>query len=220
MTVKNVLIVGCGSLYGKDLTQSLQNKGYTIYGISGTPTSNMNVLTVDWNTCAIPNFEKFLRNLPSVDLIVFNQNSPALTDNYNKLNSIDIFEVWQRAKKWSQSHYINCILPTHILHTLVLTNKINNDTCIAWVLSHSMFGKNQLSPVDYVGQKYQNYIMMKTLALNNPQIFIGINPGKIDATNSVGKAENLANFLSNSNKDYSGKLFVQTNHSVVEYDPG
>jgi hypothetical protein len=220
MTAKNVLIIGCGSLYGKDLAQSLQNKGHTIYGISGTSTSDLNILTVDWNTCAISDFEKFLRNLPCIDLIVFNQNSPALTDNYNKLSSVDIFEVWKRAKKWSQSHYVNCILPTHLLHTLVLTNKVNDNTCIAWMLSNSMFGKDQLSPVDYVGQKYQNYVMMKTLALNNPQIFIGINPGKIDSTNSVEKAKNLANFLSNNNKEYSGKLFSQIDDNIVEYNLG
>jgi hypothetical protein len=216
MTVKNALIIGCGSLYGKDLSQSLQNKGYAIYGISGTTTPDQNILTVDWNACVISDFEKFLRKLPCIDLIVFNQNSPALTDNYNKLNSLDIFEVWKRAKKWSQSHYVNCILPTHLLHTLVLINKVNNHTCITWMLSNSMFGKDQLSPVDYVGQKYQNYIMMKTLALNNPQIFIGINPGKIDATNSVKKAKNLADFLFNNNKDYSGKLFSQTDDSIVD----
>jgi len=220
MTVKNALIIGCGSLYGKDLSESLQNKSYNIYGISSTATPDLNVLTVDWNTCTIPDFEKFLRKLPCLDLIVFNQNSPALTDDYNKLSSVDIFEVWKRAKKWSQSHYVNCILPTHLLHTLVSTNKVSNHTCIAWMLSSSMFGKNQISPVDYVGQKYQNYIMMKTLAVNNPQIFIGINPGKIDVTNSVKKAKDLTDFLFNNKKEYSGKLFYQTDYGIVEYEPG
>ena len=220
MTVKNALIIGCGSLYGKDLSESLQNKSYNIYGISSTAMPDLNVLTVDWNTCNIPDFEKFLRKLPCIDLIVFNQNSPALTDDYNKLSSVDIFEVWKRAKKWSQSHYVNCILPTHLLHTLVSTNKVSNQTCIVWMLSNSMFGKTQMSPVDYVGQKYQNYIMMKTLALNNPQIFIGINPGKIDVTNSVKKAKDLADFLFNNNKEYSGKLFSQTDNGIVEHEPG
>ena len=61
MTVKTALVIGCGSLYGKDLLESLKNKGYNIYGISGTTTTDPNILTVDWNTCAIPDFEKFLR---------------------------------------------------------------------------------------------------------------------------------------------------------------
>jgi hypothetical protein len=219
MTVKNALIVGCGSLYGKDLSESLKNKGYNIYGISGTTTTDTSILTVDWNTCTIPDFEKFLRKLPGIDLIVFNQNSPALTDDYTKLSSVDIFEVWKRAKKWNQSHYVNCILPTHLLHTMVLTNKVNDHTCVAWMLSNSMFGKDPLSPVDYVGQKYQNYIMIKALARNNPQIFIGISPGKIDASNSVKKSKDLADFLFGNNKR-SGKLFVQTDNGIVEYEPG
>jgi hypothetical protein len=220
MTVKNALIIGCGSLYGKDLSESLKNKGYDIYGISGTTTTDPNILTVDWNTCAIPDFERFLRKLPDIDLIVFNQNSPALTDNYIKLSSVDILEVWKRAKKWNQSHYVNCILPTHLLHTLVLTNKVNDHTCVAWMLSVSMFGKNPLSPVDYVGQKYQNHAMMKTLALHNPQIFMGIHPGKINVDNSVKKAKELADFLFNNNKECSGKLFCQTDNGIIEYEPG
>ena len=62
--------------------------------------------------------------------------------------------------------------------------------------------------------------MMKTLALNNPQIFIGINPGKIDVTNSVNKAKDLADFLFYNNKEDSGKLFSQTDNGIVEYEPG
>jgi hypothetical protein len=136
------------------------------------------------------------------------------------LGSVNIFEVWKRAKKWGQSHYVNCILPTQLLHTLVLTNKVNDHTCVTWMLSKSMFGQDPLIPVDYVGQKYQNYVMMKTLALNNTQIFIGINPGKIDVTNSVKKSKDLADFLFNTNKEYSGKLFFQTDNGIAEYEPG
>jgi hypothetical protein len=220
MTSLNALIVGCGSLYGKELAQQLENNGYALYGISGSDTQNTNILKVDWNTCAIQDFEKFLRRLPQLDLIVFNQNSPALIDEYTKLHSVDIIEIWKRAKRWNQSHYVNCILPTHILHTLSLTNKLTDRTCVTWMLSSSMFGNTHVAPVDYVGQKYQNYIMMKTMSLNNSQIFIGVCPGKIDDKNRIDKATILSDFLNNVDHTCSGKLFVQNEHSIAEYQPG
>jgi len=220
MTGRNALLIGCGSKYGKDLAQSLQNKGWAVHGISGTQQSDPDTLTVDWNTCVISDFEKFLRKLPSLDLVVFNQNSPALTEGYSKLGSVDILEVWKIAKKWSQSHYVNCVLPTHILHTLALTHKITNDTCISWILSNGMFGKNPSIPVDYVAQKYQNFVMLKNMAANNPQIFIGISPGNINTNNSMEQSKCLANFLSHCKKTYSGKLFNQIGNDIVEYDPG
>lgn len=212
----NALIVGCGSLYGKELAQQLEQNGYTVYGISGTISQNLNILNIDWNTCAIQDFEKFLRKLPQIDLIVFNQNSPALTDEYLKLTSVDIIEIWKRAKRWHQSHYVNCILPTHLLHTLALTKKINKHACITWVVSAAMFGEKIGVPVDYVGQKYQNYTTMKTMSLNNPQIFVGICPGTINDQNRINKAGVLVNFLINIDNNHSGKLFCQTENSITE----
>ena len=220
MKLFNALIIGCGSLYGKELTQQLEQNGYMAYGISGTTSQDLNILNVNWDTCAIQDFEKFLRKLPQIDLIVFNQNSPALTDEYVKLNSVDIIEIWKRAKRWNQSHYVNCVLPTHILHTLALTKKLNEHTCITWVVSNAMFGKNIDTPVDYVGQKYQNYTMMKAMSLNNPQIFVGICPGTINDQNRTNKAVALVNFLINVNNDHSGKLFCQNENSITEYQCG
>ena len=216
MTI-NALVIGCGSFYGKEISQQLQNNSYNVYGISGSDTHNPNVLTIDWNNCAIQDFEKFLRKLPQVDLIVFNQNSPALVDEYTKLNSVDIIEIWKRAKRWNQSHYVNCVLPTHILHTLALTNKLADTACITWILSSSMFGKIPNTPIDYIGQKYQNYTVMKKMALNNPQIFIGVCPGKIDDENRTNKANILTNFLINANNTCSGKFFVQKENTIIEY---
>ena len=215
----NALIVGCGSLYGKQLTEQLRKSGYTAYGISGTESAETNTLKIDWNTCGIQDFEKFLRKLPQLDLVVFNQNSPALVDEYIKLNSIDIFSVWKRAKQWNQSHYINCILPTHILHTLALTSKLMDDSTVVWILSKSMIGHDQSTPVDYVGQKYQNYITLKSLSLHNPQTFIGICPGKLDNNNRSHKAKITTDFLTTATKNYSGKLFLQNENGIIESHP-
>lgn len=216
----NALIVGCGGSYGKELTEQLQKFGYVTYGISSTQSMDPTILKIDWNTCGIQDFENFLRKLPQLDLVIFNQNSPALIDEYTKLNSIDILTVWKRAKQWSQSYYVNCILPTHMLHTLALTNKLKENSIVLWLLSKSMFGHVESMPVDYVGQKYQNYTTMKSLSLHNSQTFIGLCPGALDHNNRTNKVEVLIDFLNTVNKDYSGKLFLQNNDNITEFHSG
>lgn len=215
----DALILGCGGSYAQELIEALKKIGYTIHGISGTQSANGNFLKVDWNTCGIQDFEKFLRNLPQINLIVFNQNSPALIDEYIKLNNMNILDVWKRAKQWNQSYYVNCILPTHILHTLSLTKKLKDNSTILWLLSRSMFGHFQSTPIDYVGQKYQNYTTMQALAQHNPQTFIGLCPGTLNAGNINHKVKTLVDFLNVSDKTCSGKLFLQNDNNITEFWP-
>jgi hypothetical protein len=213
----DALIVGCGGSFGKELIEGLEKNGYTIHGISGTQSANEKFLKIDWDTCGIQDFEKFLRNLPQINLIVFNQNSPALIDKYIKLNSMNILDVWKRAKRWNQSHYVNCILPTHILHTLSLTNKLMDSSRVVWILSRSMFGHMQSTPIDYVGQKYQNYTTMQALSQHNPQTFIGLCPGNLDPSNTNYKVKTLVEFLNTVDNTYSGKLFLQNDKGITEF---
>ena len=49
----NALIVGCGSKFGQTLSITLENRGFTVYGISSNTKSDT-VLNVDWQKCFIP----------------------------------------------------------------------------------------------------------------------------------------------------------------------
>jgi hypothetical protein len=202
---KNALVFGCGSKFGLSLATELENCGFLVYGVSGSIETER-VLKIDWDTCFINDFEKFLRNLPKIDLVIFNQNSHALTDNYWQLNSVPIFNIWKQSKQWKQSFYVNCILPTHVLHTLASADNLDNKSQILFMLSASMFNQKP-GPLDYYGQKYQNYINMKKFAKKNTQTFIGVCPGHLDSVVYQLRAQKLINFVTQQNYN-SGQFFM------------
>ena len=206
----NALIVGCGSKFGQTLSIILENRGFTVYGISSNTKSDT-VLNVDWQKCFIPDFEKFLRNLPNLELVIFNQNSPSLTEQYWKLNSAHILDVWKQSKKWHQSYYVNCILPTHIIQSLADTDKINEGAKIVWMLSKKMLS-NYKTNLDYLGQKYQNYKIMQQFAKTNPHTFVGICPGALNSDIYHSTATSMIDLLMQPDlSQHSGQFFAFDN---------
>jgi hypothetical protein len=203
----NALIFGCGSKFGLSLRQELEIAGYTVWGVTGQLSESEQILQVNWNTCDIADFEKFLRKLPPIDLIIFNQNAHGVNDTHWKLSSTHIFEIWKNSKNWKQDYYVNCILPTHVLQTLSTCRKIQEHACVIWMLSLSMFGHQQ-TPPDYIGQKYQNYINLQKLALSNNQTFLGICPRTLTLDNYTTKANSLISFIQHTTSEHSGKFFV------------
>lgn len=213
MTSKNALIVGAGSKFGADLVDSLEQQKYTIYGITGSNIQSNRYLKVNWETCFINDFERYLKNLPNIDLIVFNQNSPALTDACHSYGGISTLELWKRAKMWSQSHFVNCVMPFYLLQTLANADKLNTNSTIGWMVSQAMFLLTP--PMDYAGQKYQNYAMMKELSMQNPQIHVSIDPGEIIKENSKIKADALSIFLNTITKESTGNLFLINSNGQI-----
>ena len=203
----NALIFGCGSKFGLSVRHELETSGYTVWGVTGQPTESEQLLHVNWDMCDIADFEKFLRKLPSIDLIIFNQNATGVTDNHWKLSSVHVFEIWKNLKTWKQNYYVNCILPTQVLQTLSTSGKIQEHACVLWMLSLSMFG-HQHTPPDYIGQKYQNYINLQKFALLNNQTFLGICPGSLTPNNYTAKANLLISFIQHTTSEHSGKFFV------------
>jgi hypothetical protein len=195
MSVSNALIFACGGKFGKSISQVLTNRGFTVYGVSSTIQST-NTLSVNWDNCFINHFEKFLRQLPKIDVVIFNQNSKALNNSVYELGSTHILDIWKQSKQWGQSHYVNCVLPVHALHTLAESNKIDHTSKIVWILSGSMF--TGLAPIDYVGQKYQNYITLQKLAKINLQTFLGVCPGKLTDTVCNTRSQQLIDLLETS----------------------
>jgi len=206
---KNALVIGCGSKLGADLVDSLSKQDYHIYGITGSEIANTTVThhKVDWATVTMTECEKFLRKLPCIDLVIFNQNSSALTEECFKYNTVNIFEIWSRSKKWQQSHYVNCILPIHFLHTLSESKKILDNSVVVWVLSNAVF--TTTGPVDYIGQKFQNLQTLKRFAEYNKQIYIGIDPVTLDA-------DILVKFMLSAAVLNSGKFYSIDKTSVIE----
>jgi len=206
--MKNALLVGGGSKFGAKLTEQLKTY-YTVYGISGSTKSDRQNLNVDWKTCKNQTVEKFLRGLPDIDLIIFNQNYTALNDSCFEFGKEHVFNVWKRSVEWNQAHYVNCILPMYILHTVYDNKHLLPHAVICWMLSSSIFETTENAPVDYKGQKYQNYLSMKRYAENNPHTSIGICISALKQQSDIEKSKVFVDFLQRTDLK-SGQFYNST----------
>jgi hypothetical protein len=204
MTTKNCLLIGCGSKFGLRVLEYLMALGYNINSISGSELKypNVNHLQVDWKTLNVTQIEKFLKELPEIDLIFLNQNSSALnTDDF--LKNKNTLELWKLEKDWSQSYFISCILPFHIIHTVKSAHKI------VWMLSPLIYkhDEKQIGFADYVGNKYQNYLIIKNFSKQIQSICIGLNPDKLLSTKDDVSIKDMIKFVESADKETSGRVF-------------
>lgn len=156
--MKTALLIGCGSKFGLSFQKKLLSLGWTVNAISGTPSTDsndhLNQLVVDWKTFTVADLERFLKKQSSIDLILFNQNSSALSDKSFTIDSYPTVELWKQEKTWLQCYFVSCILPFHIVHTL--QNKFSSETKVAWMLSSFVHSHSNIDHADYIGNKYQN----------------------------------------------------------------
>lgn len=218
--MKTALLLGCGSKFGRVFNDQLLSAGYTIFNISSTNSDNSKQLTVDWNTVNVAHVEKFLRNCPELDLIFFNQNASALSEPCFNTNSKSTLELWKLEKSWSQSYFVSCILPFHVIQTL--GNKCIPSTKIGWMLSSYIYNHptdQRLGLADYIGNKYQNYVLMKTFSQQHRSIFFGINPDNLTNQNYHDTAHQLLMFLENTPADkLNGKVFYYNGTEDHKFD--
>jgi hypothetical protein len=213
--MSNALVIGCGRKFAQSITDNLSSLDYSIYGISSKNFDNSNYLQVDWETCSIFHFEKFIKSLPKLDIILFNQNFPTLDVSSTCLGNQTLDIPFKQSKKWMQAHYVNCILPYHILHSLSTNDKLLEQTTICWMLSGSALRLR--TSVDYSGQKYQNYIMMKQMAANNSQTCVGFCPSHLDGDSIDTQASALVKLLTNIQETQSSKIFkTNSDNECVE----
>ena len=210
----NALLIGCGSKFGLDVTNSLLSQGCTVNLISGSRVNDdcINQLTVDWQTFNVTTLEKFLQSLNKVDLILFNQNASSLSTPCFESSYYTTLDLWKQEKMWSQSYFTSCILPFHIVHTL--GDKCNSTTKVCWMLSSMVYShknKNQVGHADYVGNKYQNYVIMKNFSMTHPACFFGINPDSIIDTNTSTNLENMIKYIDETERSI-------LNGQVIKFD--
>jgi hypothetical protein len=191
--MKTALLIGCGSKFGLTLLESLLQQGWQVFSISGSALpahDNLTQLTVDWHTVSVANMEKYLKSLPDIDLVFCNQNASALAAHNFGVDSYSTVELWKQEKTWAQSYFVSCILPFHIIHTL--GSRCTASTKIGWMLSGYVCNHSDVSNADYIGNKYQNYVLMKAFSEHHPSCFFGVNP---DDLNSNQDREQLLQLL-------------------------
>lgn len=211
---KQALIIGGGSKFGSDVVNLLLELGWTVNLISGSPinqTKNLNIIQINWKTLAIPDLEKFLKKLPQQDLVFFNQNSAALNKKSYNYDSYKTLDLWKQTKDWSQSYFVSCILPFYIIHSL--GNNCNKNTKVGWVLSAliTKHEESELHYADYIGNKTQNFILMKNFSRNHKACFFGFNPDVLSNTNNNKNLYSLIKFLESAEH-------TELNGSVIKFD--
>ena len=160
----------------------------------------------------IAQIEKFLKKLPDIDLIFFNQNSSALnSDDFIKNKST--LNLWQLEKEWNQAYFVSCILPFHVIHTLKIVHKV------VWMLSPLCYHHpdGQIGFADYIGNKYQNYLILKNFSKQNQSIFIGLNPDKLLSSSDDVRIKQMVRFIESINKTANGRVFFLDGNEDINF---
>jgi hypothetical protein len=193
--MKTALLIGCGSKFGLNITKELQANGYRTYSISGSESTDADHLQIAWLTVTVADIERFLRQVPECDIVLFNQNASALSSQQFEQH-LDTVELWRLEGHWSQAHFASCVLPFHIVHTL--GDRLTSTSRVAWMLSnyvHTHPSDDNFGYADYIGNKQQNYLMMRNFSLHHPSCFVGINPDVMDGSGWAAKARSVVTVL-------------------------
>jgi hypothetical protein len=201
--MKNCLITGGGSKFGRKITEQLVQAGYHVYLLTGSQQAtdpNITVISVDWYKLNLEDLRRIILNLPNLDLIFFNHNASSL--NQSKFNQNQI----QSFKDWQQSYFVACQFPFYLIH--LLKNKISNTTKIGWMLSELISNpvSTQIGFADYIGNKFTNGCIMKSFAQSFPSIFFGINPESVGNNHDVSKAIEIVALIEHT-ADLNGKIY-------------
>lgn len=79
--------------------------------------------------------------------------------------------------------------------------------------------KNDPQYADYIGQKFQNYMLMKNFALNHDSCFFAINPGNISSQDYTVKLEHFDRICSKEQQDLNGKVWKLDSLEVDDITP-
>lgn len=173
------LLIGCGGDFGQRLEHELKNQGHTVWQITSDSSPDPCALTVDWSTVDMDSLHRWLRSLPPLDLVFFNQNGASLNTPSFQPEAYQPLALWQQVKQWRQTHWTSCELPFFTVHTLGAA--LQAHTRVVWMLSESIYKYNQrYQHADYVANKFQNLLIMKNFAQHHPGVFFAVEPGEID----------------------------------------
>lgn len=221
--IMNAILIGCGSKFGLNILTELLNQGHTVYSLSGSNVQienpNLHHTTVSWKSVSPIDLEKFLSGVPNIDLIFFNQNGSSLNyDNFTPLENNTSANTWELTSDWMQSYFVSCGLPYYIIKRL--EDRISSSTKIAWMLSHLVVNyhmKKAMGYADYIGNKFQNYMIMKNFSLHHNGCFFGIDPGYLE-NDPYDVTEFLGSIASASRRDLNGTVRLMDFSVNTEFD--
>jgi|TARA_R110000782_G_scaffold230396_2_gene316688 hypothetical protein len=174
--MKQALLIGCGNQRGERIVNGCIEAGYSVTNIgSGASTiPTVNNIEIVWKELDIIRLHKILVKIEhKIDFIFFNQNASSLSQE-NFLESKITLDTWSLIKDWSKSYWLSCQLPYFLIKTL--STNLHSETIIGWMLSSyiDVTKKGVDNHPDYSGNKFTNYLIMKSFAKKFK--CFGINP--------------------------------------------
>ena len=174
--MKQALLIGCGNQRGERIVNGCIEAGYSVTNIgSGASTiPTVNNIEIVWKELDIIKLHKILVKIEhKIDFIFFNQNASSLSQD-NFLESKITLDTWSLIKDWSKSYWLSCQLPYFLIKTL--GTNLHSETIIGWMLSsyRDVTKKGVDNHPDYSGNKFTNYLIMKSFAKKFK--CFGINP--------------------------------------------
>ena len=207
--MKQCLITGAGTRFGRELTLKLLDAGYHVHlvtsaGKDWNSVKNVSVIDVDWHKIEIKNLKSLWPNTGQLDLIFFNHNSSALSEMKFEKSSV------QNVQDWQHSYFVACQLPYYLIHSL--KRKIHSDTKIGWMLSHLIKHVEDawVGHADYMGNKFTSACIMRAFSRSYPACFFGLHPDGdlITELDFKEKANDIIEILhSKSVQDLNGYIF-------------
>jgi hypothetical protein len=173
--MKQCLITGGGSKFGAKLTELLIQYGYHVHLITSNPgpwqdRPGVAVIPVDWKLLTAKNIRDCVPAVPYLDLVFFNHNASALSQNKFQPATL------QNLQHWQHSYFVACQFPFYLIHAL--GHRITPETKIGWMLSELITKPvdSEIGYADYIGNKFTNACIMRSFALNFPAGFFGMHP--------------------------------------------
>ena len=200
------LFVGASKGLAKSLAQIRADTGHEILHVSSAESTDQNGIKVDWKHVRESDLHRFLMRLPKIDLLFFNQNGSSLSASSFQNNRYETLDLWKQIAHWKQSYFVSCQLPFQIIHCL--GDRLDEQSRVLWMLS-SMVVRHSNDPgyADYIGNKFQNYLIMKNFARAHRACFIGIDPGNLNDGDDENKLSALLELIDRPVEITNGRVF-------------
>lgn len=209
----NDLYIGASQGLAAAYQQHRASQGHVCYSVSSRP--GPNTCEVNWHTIDASSLHRWAQTLPPLDLIFFNQNASALSSE--SFESMPTLKLWQHLAHWQQSYFVSCQLPYLLIQTLGA--RVTDQTRVIWMLS-GMVTRPLADPAhaDYIGNKYQNMLIMRNFAQQAPGCFVGIDPGAIAAGQLDQQLAGLDSVMSRARDQINGRVFGLDGNPATNFD--